>query len=189
MGTPKLLLPLSGRTVLRWVLDHVRGSRCNEVVVVVGEAADQVAAEARGPGVRIVVNERYREGMGTSLAAGIASLPPECEAGVVVLGDQPCVTADAINTMIDVFRRTGRPIVASRYGTVTGAPTLIGRSLFSEALHLTGDAGGRLLIQRHPDLVEEVLLSPSAAIDIDTPEEFARLRAAIEKEASPPRSD
>ncbi len=173
--------------MLRWVLDRVRGSRCAEIVVVVGEAADRVAAEARGPGVRIVVNERYGEGMGTSLAAGIAVLGPECEAGVVVLGDQPCVTAEAIDALIEAHRRTGKPIVASRYGTVAGAPTLIGRVLFPEARGLTGDSGGRLLMQRHPELVEEVLLAPSAAIDVDTPEEFARLLAVLE-EGSPPGS-
>jgi molybdenum cofactor cytidylyltransferase len=185
MGTPKLLLALGGRSVLRHVIDHVRGSRCDGIVVVVGEAADRVAAEARGPGVRIVVNERYREGMGTSLAAGIAALTPECEAAVVLLGDQPCVTAAVINALIDAHRTTGKPIVASRYGDVTGAPAFFGRTLFMDARRLSGDAGARSLIQRYPDQVAEVRLSPSAAADVDTPEELARLRAAVEEGADP----
>jgi molybdenum cofactor cytidylyltransferase len=180
MGTPKLLLPLRGRSMLRHVIDHARGSRCDEIVVVVGEAADRVAAEARGPAVRVVVNERYREGMGTSLAAGIAALGAECEAAIVLLGDQPCVTAAAINGLIDAYRTTGKPIVASRYGAILGAPTLIGGACFHEARRLGGDAGGRSLIQRYPDLVAEVLLPPSAAVDVDTPEEFARLAATDE---------
>jgi molybdenum cofactor cytidylyltransferase len=188
MGTPKLLLNLSGRSVLRHVVDHARASRCEEIVVVVGEAADRLTEEVRTPRVRVVVNDRYREGMGTSLAAGVSALPPECDAAVVLLGDQPCVTAEVIDTLIGAYRRTGKPIVASRYGDVAGAPTLIGATLFNEARRLDGDIGGRFLIQRHPDLVEEVQVPPSAAVDVDTPEEFARLRAAIEGETAPPGS-
>ncbi len=188
MGTPKLLLTLSGRSVLRHVIDHVRASRCGEIVVVVGEAADRMTEEVRVSGVRVVVNDRYREGMGTSLAAGVSTLSPECDAAVVLLGDQPCVTAEVINALIAAYRRTRKPIVASRYGDVTGAPTLIGAALFNEARRLEGDVGGRFLIQQHPDLVEEVQVSPSAAVDVDTPEEFARLRAALEEGAAPPGS-
>jgi molybdenum cofactor cytidylyltransferase len=188
MGTPKLLLTLSGRSVLRHVVDHARASQCQEIVVVVGEAADRLTEEVRSPGVRVVVNDRYREGMGTSLAVGVSALPPECDAAVVLLGDQPCVTAEVIDTLIDAYRRAGKPIVASRYGEVTGAPTLIGAALFREARRLDGDSGGRSLIQRHPDLVQEVQVSPSAAVDVDTPEEFARLRSALEGGTAPPGS-
>lgn len=185
MGTPKLLLRLAGRSLLQHVMDNVRGSRCGEIIVVLGEAAEQVGAEAQGDRVRLVVNPRYREGMGTSLAAGIAALAPPCEAAVVLLGDQPCVTAGMIDTLIDAHRRSGKPLVASRYGPVVGAPTLIGRALFPDARRLAGDQGGRSLIQQHPDQVEEVLLPPSAAVDVDTPEELARLRAALEEGARP----
>ena len=149
--------------------------------------ADQVAAEVRGVGVRTVVNDRYGEGMGTSIAAGISALPAESEAAIILLGDQPRVTAASIDALIDAYRRTGKPLIASRYGAVTGAPTLIGRALFDEARRLAGDAGGRWLIDRHPDLVDEVPLSPDLAVDLDTPEEFARVRAAIETD-SPPES-
>ncbi|HEX9245653.1 MAG TPA: nucleotidyltransferase family protein, partial [bacterium] len=145
MGRPKLLLPLAGRSVVGRVVENARGSACGEIVVVVGEAEDPIAAEVRGPLVRLVVNGRSREGMGTSLAAGIAALPAHCEAAVVLLGDQPCVDAGAINALIDAHRRTGKPIIVSRYGAVTGAPTLLGRALFHEARDLTGDVGGRLL--------------------------------------------
>ncbi len=187
MGRPKLMLEIAGRTVIQHVVGHVRQSRCKEIVVVVGDAADQVAAEVRGPGVQTVVNDRYGEGMGTSIAAGISALPAESEAAVILLGDQPRITAASIDALIDAHRRTGKPLIASRYGAVTGAPTLIGRVLFDEARRLAGDAGGRWLIGRHPDLVDEVPLSPDLAVDLDTPEEFARVRAAIETD-SPPKS-
>lgn len=180
-----MLLEIAGRTVLQHVVSHVRQSRCNEMVVVVGDAADQVAHDARGPGVRIVVNERYREGIGTSISAGISALRPECDAAIILLGDQPRVTAASIDALIDAYRTSGKPLVASRYGAVTGAPTLIGRALFDEARRLGGDVGGQWLIDRHPDLVEAVPLAPDLAVDLDTPEEFARLRAAMERDSTP----
>jgi molybdenum cofactor cytidylyltransferase len=183
MGRPKLVLEIAGRTVLQHVVAHVRQSRCDPIVVVVGDEADRVARDVRGAGVEIVVNDRYREGMGTSIAAGIAALPPECEAAIILLGDQPRVTAASIDALIDAHRATGKPLIASRYGEVTGAPTLIGRAMFDEARRLSGDVGGRWLMDRHPDLVGEVPLSPDLAADLDTPEEFARVRAAIETDS------
>lgn len=174
MGTPKLVLTLAGQSLLRHVIRSARESRCDEILVVLGDAADRVGQEAAAAGVRTVLNPRYREGIGTSLAAGIAALPQECEAAVVLLGDQPRVDASAINALIAAFRATGKPLVTSRYGQVRGAPTLIGRRLFEEAARLRGDQGGRPLIERHPELVADVVLDTEAARDIDTPEDYAR---------------
>src|SRR5579875_2097573 len=116
MGRPKVLLPLRGRTILAWVIDAARSSRCDEVLVVLGEEAARVGEEAARAGARTVLNPRYREGMGTSLAAGVGAVGSWCEAVVVLLGDQPGVAASHIDSLIDGYWRTGRPIVASRYG-------------------------------------------------------------------------
>jgi molybdenum cofactor cytidylyltransferase len=185
MGSPKLLLRVGGETLLRRAISQARRSRCQEVFVVIGDAADRVGREAVEAGARTVTNPRYREGMGTSLAAGIAALPPECEAAVVLLGDQPRVDAEAINALIEAYRTTGKPIVASRYGTTRGVPALFARSVFAEAAALSGDQGGRPLIDRHPDLVAEVALPPGAAWDVDTQEDFARLTRAMGSDPPP----
>lgn len=187
MGRPKLSLELAGRPVIGHVIAHVRQSRCGLIVVVVGGDADRVSAGVQSPDIQIVRNERYAEGMGTSIAAGISALPPDAEAAVIVLGDQPRVTAASIDALIDAYRATGKPLVASRYRDARGAPTLLGRALFDEARRLGGDVGGRALIDRHPEMVVEVLLSPELAADLDTPEDLARLRHALETES--PRTD
>lgn len=186
MGAPKLLLKVGGQTLLARAITAAKASRCDDVLVVLGEQAEQVGREAAAAGARTVLNPRYREGMGTSLAAGIAALPRECEAAVVLLGDQPCLDAAAINAIIETYRTTGKPIVASRYGTIVGAPTLIGRPLFGEAAGLTGDVGGRQLIRRHPEQMAEVDLSlEMASWDVDTPEDLERLRRAMEGKRPP----
>ncbi len=181
MGVPKQLLEIGGRSLLAWVIAAARASRCDDVLVVLGEQAERVGQAAAAAGARTVVNPRYAEGMGTSLAAGIAAFGPECEAAVVLLGDQPRLDAGSINALIDAYRSTGKPIVATRSGTVLGAPTLIARPLFAEAARLTGDNGGRPLIRQHPDLVAEVPLEPGAALwDVDTPEDLERLRRVMD---------
>lgn len=182
MGSPKLLLTLRGQTLLGRVIAAARASRCDDVLVVLGEMAHRVGQEAKAAGARTVLNPRYPEGMGTSIAAGIAALAPECDAAVVLLGDQPRVGADAINALIDAHWATGKPLVASRYGNVVGAPALIARPLFAEAAALSGDIGARPLIMRHPELVVEVPLPPEASGDVDTPEDLAHLREIVESE-------
>ena len=179
MGEPKVLLRLAGRTLLAHVIGAAQTSACGAVLVVAGSHAGDVRREAETLGVRVVVNPRYAEGMAASLAAGIAALSPDCEAAVVLLGDQPRIGAAAIDRLIAVYRATGKPMVLSRYGDVAGAPALIARPLFAEVAALTGDAGARGVAARHPDLVAEVTLAPDEAWDIDTPEDLARLRQAV----------
>jgi molybdenum cofactor cytidylyltransferase len=180
MGAPKLLLKMGGQTLLARVIASARASRCDDVLVVLGDIADRLGPEASRAGARTVTNPRYREGMGTSLAAGIQALAPECDAAVVLLGDQPGVDAAAIDALIAAFESIGKPIVASRCGDLVGPPTLIARRLFPEAAGLSGDAGGRLLIRRHPDLVTEVDLPETASWDVDTPEGYERVRRLVE---------
>jgi len=189
MGSPKLLAPVGDRPLLAHVLDAARGSRCDDVLVVLGDRADEVGEVAARAGVRTLTNARYAAGMGTSVAAGIAALPPTCEAVVVLLGDQPFVTPAIIDALIEAYRTTGMPLIVSRYGTARGAPTMIGQRMFAEARALTGDVGGRVLLERHPDLVAAVDLGPgTASWDVDTPEDLARARRALDP-ASSPRTD
>jgi molybdenum cofactor cytidylyltransferase len=179
MGEPKVLLSLGDRTLLAHVLAAAGASECEAVLVVAGSQAGEVRREAEAFGATVVVNPRYAEGMATSLAAGVAALPPDCEAAVVLLGDQPRIGPAAINRLIAAYRSTGKPIVLSRYGGVAGPPALIARPLFADAAALTGDTGARGLAARRPDQVAEVTLAPDEAWDVDTPEDLARLRRAV----------
>lgn len=180
MGEPKVLLRLGGRTLLAHVLAAATASPCDGVLVVAGPNAAEVRREAEPFGARVVENPRYAEGMATSLAAGITALPPDCEAAVILLGDQPRVGATAIGRLIDAYRTTGKPMVLSRYGEAAGAPALFGRALFPEAAALTGDSGARRLAARHPGWVTEVPLAADEGWDVDTPEDLARLRDALQ---------
>ncbi|HEV2440723.1 MAG TPA: nucleotidyltransferase family protein [bacterium] len=193
MGEPKVLLSLGGRTLLAHVIAAAQASACGSVIVVAGSHAGDVRREAEALGAQVVVNPRYAEGMASSLAAGVAALPSDCEAAVVLLGDQPRVGAAAIDRLVAAYRATGKPMVLSRCGDAAGGapavmpsspaagpPALIARPLFAEVAALTGDAGARGIAARHPDRVAEVRLAPDEAWDVDTPDDFARLKQALE---------
>jgi molybdenum cofactor cytidylyltransferase len=188
MGEAKVLLPLGGRTLLAHVIAAARASRCEAVLVVAGAHAAEVRREAEAAGARVVDNLRYAEGMATSLAAGIAALPPDCEAAVVLLGDQPRIGPAAIDRLIEAYRATGKPMVFSHYGGASGAPALLARPLFADLAALTGDAGARALAVRWPHRAAEVALDPDEAWDVDTPDDLARLRQALGQPGREPPS-
>ena len=180
MGSPKLLAPVGGHPLIEWVITAARASGCDDVLVVLGAGADEIGRVAVEAGARTVLNPRHAEGMGTSVAAGVAALPGTCEAVVVLLGDQPFVTPEIIDALIEAHRSTGRPLVASRYGTVRGVPALIARPMFEEARRLAGGAGGRVLFRRHPDLVVDVDVPiGTVSEDVDTPDDLERVRRMV----------
>jgi molybdenum cofactor cytidylyltransferase len=179
LGRPKQLLDLGGKPVLRHVVDAAVASPVDEVVVVLGHEAGEVARvlpeDAR---VRTTVNPRFSEGQSTSLAAGLASLDDECQAAVMLLGDQPGIRSDAVGTVVEAFTGGRGPVVQASYGGLPGHPTLLARTVWPQVLaELAGDEGARAVLSRHPDWVTRVELGGPAPLDIDTEDDYLRIRA------------
>lgn len=180
MGEPKPLAGLGDRPLLAHVLDAVRGSRVGDTVVVLGESADRVRSELELEGATVVENRAYRDGMSSSLRAGLSGLNPRAEAFFVVLGDEPFVRSDTYDAMIAAREATRARVVLPTYHGIRGNPVLLDRSLAPEADSLTGDRGCRELRQRHPNETVEVPVDdPGVLIDLDTPEELEAARAAL----------
>jgi molybdenum cofactor cytidylyltransferase len=174
MGTAKLLLPLDGKSLVRWSVEalapHV------DVVVVVTPPDDGALRQAlAGLDVRFVVNPRPEAGQGTSIAAGVAALPAEADAVVITLGDQPKLPDGLLSALLDAFRREGRPIAAPVYKGTQGTPVVFASSVFPELRALDGDAGARAIVRRDPSRVTRVMLDIDMPPDVDTPDDYARL--------------
>ena len=170
MGAPKLALEFEGKTLL------VRAAETAlqvtpHVVVVVGAYAELYTPLAIEAGAEVVVNSEWREGLASSLRAGVAALPTETEAALVLLGDQPLVPVEHFEKLLETYRLSAAPLVFSTYDGVRGAPTLIDHSLFGAVQTLTGDTGARAL----QDLAEVAEVRLATAFDVDTPEDAARL--------------
>jgi molybdenum cofactor cytidylyltransferase len=149
----------------------------DEIVVVTGHDAEAVEAVLPAD-VRRVRNERFRDGMASSLAVALHELAEDSEAAVILPADQPGVTRADVEALIARFRTTRARIVRLRYTDGPG-PSLLSREIYADAGHLHGDAGARILMASHPEWVEDVTLDRAAPPDVDT--EIDLERAARER--------
>jgi len=178
LGRPKQLLPFGGTTLVEHALDILLRSPVDEVVVVLGAHAEEIAQRMQKPRVRVVLNPRWEQGQSTSLHAALDALPPDCAAMVFVPCDMPWISPELIAEIIATWRRTGKPLVATLGGEVRGIPALIAREIFAELKTIPGDQGCRVLIRGDSARVAHVHADPRLLADIDTPEQY---QAALEE--------
>jgi len=174
MGRQKLLLPLRGAPIIRWSVLALR-PHVDDLVVVTGTDADAVRAALEGLTIRFVDNPHPEAGQGSSIAVGAAALSPGTRAVIIALGDQPHVPEDVVPALLSTWRQSGRAIVVPVYRGVQGTPALFAAEVFPELVALTGDLGGRGVVGARPERVARVALDVPMPLDVDTPEDFARL--------------
>jgi xanthine dehydrogenase accessory factor len=180
MGEPKPLVRLEGTPMLGRVLRSLADSHVEETVVVLGSESDRIRSEVSLDGTRVVENLSYRDGMSSSLRAGVAALSPDAQAFFVVLGDAPFVRPSTYDALIAARERTGAKIVLPTFDGIRGNPVLIDRALSAEVDALTGDRGCRALRLQHPEETAEVPVDdPGVVIDLDTPEDVRRAETTL----------
>jgi molybdenum cofactor cytidylyltransferase len=180
MGTQKVLLPLGGKPLVQWVVDAALGSRAVQTIVVVGHAAAAVVDALGDQPVRLVVNSAYEAGMSASLGAGLKAVDPACAGALVLLGDQPFVTASLLDALIARFAETSTAVVRPVVDGRAANPVLIPRTLFAEILEQRGDVGGREVVARHAGEVCLVTVSdPRTVVDIDSPEDYEAAQGRV----------
>jgi molybdenum cofactor cytidylyltransferase len=180
LGRPKQLLELGEKTVLQHVLDAAAASHLDQIVVVLGHAARDIAARIRLPGrTEIVLNHEYAQGQSASLRAGLRSAGREAAAAVILLGDQPGVRPEAIEVVVRTWRSGQGPVVQASYQGRPGHPTLFARSVWPELTHIQGDEGARSVLMAHSEWRSTAEVGGPAPEDIDTEEDYARAKAAF----------
>ena len=179
MGRPKQALKYGDTSLLRHAATTALAAGCSPVIVVTGANADASRRELEGLSVQEAWNPQWSTGMGSSISVGITALV-DADAGVsavvVMLCDQPFVTADVLARLISAKRTAeDQPsVVASGYGRDFGVPALFSRSLFAELAKLKGTAGAKAVIARHTSKAQFISF-PEGAVDVDTPEDYVRL--------------
>jgi molybdenum cofactor cytidylyltransferase len=185
MGAQKLLLPFGGDTVIVHIVDQLLRSALNEIIVVVGHEANRIAAELSNRRVSIVTNPDYKTGMLSSVRCGLRALPPQCEAVMVTLGDQPAITSRLVDEMIRCFAATDKKIIVPVYGGRRGHPILFSARYRDETLTRYDGKGLRGLLHSHPDDVLEMSVTDSAVLsDMDYPEDYRRELASLDARGS-----
>ncbi|MGH2540325.1 MAG: nucleotidyltransferase family protein [Actinomycetota bacterium] len=175
-GGTKQLAVVDGKPLAQHAIDALAEAGVDELLVITGHDAEAVEAALGLPeGGRFVRNPTYRDGQATSLAAAFHEVHDDSEAAVVLMADQPGITAGDVSALVEHFRTTRAQIVRLRFTDGPG-PALLSREIYAEAGHLHGDVGARVLIASHPEWVEEVDVDRPAPHDIDTPNDLARSR-------------
>ena len=178
LGSPKQLLVLEGLTLIkRAALTALEIT--SKVIVVTGAHSEKVQAELQTLPLTFSQNEAFKEGIASSIRVGLKILLEkykDIEGVIFLVCDQPYLTADIINQLVNAANTSEKGIVACSYGNSLGIPALFKKKHFQELLELRGDVGAKKLIINHSNDVVAIPF-PKGDIDIDTMEEWHKVRA------------
>lgn len=175
LGQPKQLLRLGEKTLLAQICETALSIENQQVVVVLGANCEAIKPSVKHLPVEVVFNEKWVEGMGSSIACGMAHLPEKTEAVLLLLCDQPFVTPVFLEKLVEKWLTSDCSIVASQYGGSFGPPAIFHQKMFGELATLSGQQGAKKLMERHRSDLSLVDF-PEGEMDIDTPEDLTHLQ-------------
>jgi molybdenum cofactor cytidylyltransferase len=171
LGRPKQLLPYRDGTLLGHVVNVARACSFDQLVVALGGAAEEVREKVDLEGAAVVVNDAYGTGCSSSIAAALRTVDPRCDVLVLMLGDQPGVTAATVAALL--AGRGDAPLAVCRYDDGRGHPIAFAHSTFGALADLHGDKGVWRLLDQRADEVIEVTVEGAIPLDVDTEEDYA----------------
>jgi len=175
-GHPKQLIDWDGEPLLVRTVRTALASRLAQVIVVLGHAADEISPLLAGLGAEEVRNPAYASGLASSIRAGLAAVLPSAEAALFLPADQPFLTSGLLDRLIGAYAASAHRIVLPAAAGRRGSPVLWDRSLFGELAGLTGDTGGRSLLERFGSHVLAVeVQDPLELADLDSEQDRRRL--------------
>jgi molybdenum cofactor cytidylyltransferase len=177
LGQSKQLLEVTGVPLLRKTVLTALATTSPHVTVVLGHDFKKHKEVIQDLNINILHHSDWQQGMGSSLKAGVSNIlktHSDTQAIVILVCDQPFLTAEHLNVLINTHRTSGVPIVASAYASTTGVPALFDKSMFEDLLKLKNDQGAKKIMEKHAERIIEIEFTPGE-IDIDTPSDYARL--------------
>jgi molybdenum cofactor cytidylyltransferase len=176
MGRPKMILPWGNTTILGRVLEVLATSGVVEMLVVTGGAHDAVESICDPAGVRTVHNREYASGeMLSSLQLGLLSVPPTTDTAMIVLGDQPGIQQEVVESLIKSYNNTGSSLIMPSFQRRRGHPWLVARELWPKLLEMRPPETARDFLNRRAGIIHYVEVNtPSIVSDIDNPEEYLK---------------
>lgn len=173
MRTIKQLLPYKNVTLLGWAIQQAQQSTIKNIFCVLG--ANKAKIKEQIPKIEVIYNKNYKEGLSTSIVCGVQHLQQKgFDSILFMLADQPYVTSEYLNNLVETSKSHPHKIIASFYENTIGVPAVFPKKYFNNLLNLTGDKGAKqLFIKNKADVIK---IKPSEKIiDIDTPEEYQNL--------------
>ncbi|MFE2996493.1 NTP transferase domain-containing protein [Nocardia sp. NPDC059246] len=176
LGTAKQLLPYRNTTVLGATLDMVRSCAFDQIIVTLGGAAAAVAQQVDLTGVEVVLADDFGSGCSSSLRSALNLVHPRAAGIVLMLGDQPGLPAATVERLI--AEGTSAVITVCRYHDGIGHPFWLSRSIFGELARLHGDKAVWKIIESGRVPVSQLDVDAPVPLDVDTWDDYQRLRAA-----------
>ncbi len=171
-GDAKLLLPVAGKSLVQHAIDAAAQSLVSSCTLVVGAHAEEILRSIDSRRCAVVDNEDWREGIASSLRAGLAQHLDD-DACIFMVADQPFVTTADLDHLIRCYMERRTSMVALRSNDVWGSPMLFPQSDFLALRALRGDTGAKRYALRHAARIEFVEAAQSQAFtDIDTPQDY-----------------
>jgi CTP:molybdopterin cytidylyltransferase MocA len=182
LGQPKQLLrlpELGGETLVDHTINLAIAAGTAPVFVVLGAEANEIQRQSQLLECIVIRNEAWREGMASSIRLGVAAVmgnAPDASGAMVLVCDQPALSADHLRALLNAHRADPKSIVASRYAGRAGVPVVFPRALFPALLELKGDQGARAMLQQS-GLAVDAIDFPGGELDLDSPEDLQRLES------------
>jgi molybdenum cofactor cytidylyltransferase len=174
LGTPKQLLLWQGQPLVKIVSQKLLATGIQPIIVVVGAESNAVKKALEDLDITTVENLYWKEGISTSIRAGIAALPDNIQAAIFATSDQPFVPESLIRKLIDEYGQTGAEIICPECKGELRNPVLFDKSLFAELTQLEGDTGGKALFDHHR-ITRVEWQNEEDFRDIDTQEEMQEM--------------
>ena len=181
MGQPKMMLAFKGSTLLQHIIDEVKATKSTTLLIVTGCYHTLIEQSLIQQQIPIVKNGQWQAGMGSSIQTGMAYLQqyyPAATNVLILVCDQPFVSATLLQQMMAAKESTGKGIVACTYTGTFGTPVLFDKKYFNDLALLQGATGAKKLVMQFKTDVATVSF-PAGAMDIDTPEDYEKLLGGL----------
>ena len=178
MGQNKLFLKLKEKMVFEYILDTIKKVEFDEVIVVT--RFKEIEIYSKKIGYTAVHNKAYTEGQSSSIRLGVESAKKDNDY-IFFVADQPLISSNTIEELINSFKVEKKQIIIPLYNKEKGNPVIFSNHFRSELLNLKGDTGGSKIIKRNIDTVKEINIKNMENIDIDTLEDYEKIRRKYER--------
>lgn len=185
MGECKVLLSLGGKSALEQIAGRLRAGGIDEIWVVTGAREPLVREEAQRLGCSVVHNAAYREGMFSSIFAGVSALPRSADGFLLLPGDIPLVKPETIRTLLRAFEKNSSLVYPTFLGE-RGHPPMIASSFIPSILNWRGEGGLRALLEENEALaVNAAVPDRGVLLDMDTHDDYQGLEEYLKYEYIP----
>lgn len=190
IGAAKQLIDIDGKYVLQWVVDAALESDLQKIYLILGCYADRILTTLpqlkTTEKITIIRNSEYKNGMSSSVKCGILATKNHYENVLFLLGDQPFISAQMINTLLGEQIRSQKPICLPTFKNKKGHPVLFNKIFYDQLLQVEGDQGGRSVLRNNGEHIHKVEIDdPDILLDIDTMKDLNELKMKLRMKISP----